>query len=72
MITTRLNIKNATCASCGAKVLKALDKAFGDKIESNFIYTEHAVLIEHPDTINANDLIKTIKDAGYKAEIENE
>lgn len=59
---------NIECPSCEAKVKPFLDKKEG--IDSWHVDTEHAdkVLTVETDSLEAKDVIKTIKRTGFVAE----
>ena len=57
------------CASCAQNIEKSLKRHTGVKNASVNFATETAMVMHDPMEVGANDLIETIKKAGYAAQI---
>ncbi|MEN8176009.1 MAG: heavy metal translocating P-type ATPase [Pseudomonadota bacterium] len=64
--TATLAVSGMTCANCAARVERALQKLPGVVDASVNLATEHAVVRYLPDSLNAGDLAKAVRDAGYQ------
>ncbi len=65
-----LNISGMTCASCVAKVEKALKNVNGVEEASVNFASEKAKVIYDETKVTKNTLIQVVEDAGYKASFE--
>ena len=66
-LTFKTNIK---CAGCIAKATPFLDKVAGkDNWEVDVINPEKILRIEADQTVTAEQVIKAVEEAGYKAEV---
>ncbi|HEX9739223.1 MAG TPA: copper ion binding protein, partial [Ignavibacteriaceae bacterium] len=64
-----LPVEGMTCASCVARVEKALSKVDGiDDVSVNFA-TEKVSLSYNPDKVNEKIISSAVEDAGYKIDI---
>lgn len=64
-----LNVTGMHCASCVSRVEKALQKNEGVKFASVNLTTGKVVVAFDNNLINTDKLIKSVKDAGYGAEV---
>ncbi len=67
MITTDLDLRGMTCASCAARVERALNAVAGVRATVN-LAVERAH-VEHPAEVSADDLIRAVRSAGYQASV---
>jgi Cu+-exporting ATPase len=65
-----LNIKKMHCASCALTIEKALKDHSGVKEANVNFASEKAYLTYNPNVTNKNELIKTVRGAGYDAILE--
>jgi Cu+-exporting ATPase len=65
MKKVEINIEGMTCASCSAHVTKGFEKLGGKNINVNPVTNKG--ILEVQDNITKKDLIKSVKDSGYKA-----
>jgi Cu+-exporting ATPase len=65
-----LNIKKMHCASCALTIEKALKDHSGVKEANVNFASEKAYLTYNPNVTNKNELIKTVRGAGYDAALE--
>jgi Cu+-exporting ATPase len=63
-----LKIDGMTCASCVARVEKAISRASGIQNVSINLATEKATITANTDLYNFNEIRELIKDAGYDAQ----
>ena len=64
----RLEIGGMTCASCAARIERKLNKLDGVAASVNFA-TEEAAVAFDPARLSVADLIKTVEQTGYTAEL---
>jgi Cu+-exporting ATPase len=64
----RLEIGGMTCASCAARIERKLNKLDGVEASVNFA-TEEAAVAFDPGRFTVADLVKTVEDTGYTAEL---
>ncbi|MGL1893039.1 MAG: heavy metal translocating P-type ATPase [Spirochaetaceae bacterium] len=67
----QLNIQGMTCASCVAHVEKGIKKTTGIDMASVNLATEKATISYDPDKTNVDDIVKSVFNAGYSANIPN-
>jgi copper chaperone len=66
---TILRSQEFSCPSCVVKIEKALHSLVGVE-EAKVHFNTGRVVVEHdPEQISANELVKTIKAAGYEAKV---
>jgi Cu+-exporting ATPase len=70
MRKTQLKITGMTCASCVARVEKAIRETKGVEQASVNLATEIATFVYDPAQISIEDIVRSIKDAGYGVEEE--
>ncbi|HUL61806.1 MAG TPA: heavy metal translocating P-type ATPase, partial [Methanocella sp.] len=70
MRKTQLKITGMTCASCVARVEKAIRETKGVEQANVNLATEIATLVYDPQQISIEAIVKAIKDAGYGVEEE--
>jgi Cu+-exporting ATPase len=70
MRKTQLKITGMTCASCVARVEKAIRETKGVEQANVILATEIATFVYDPAQISIEDIVKSIKDAGYGVEEE--
>lgn len=71
----QLNIQGMTCASCVAHVEKGIKKISGIDMASVNLATDKATISFDPKETNIDEIIKSVSNAGYSAnipEVENE
>ncbi|MHA1405925.1 MAG: heavy metal translocating P-type ATPase [Candidatus Heimdallarchaeaceae archaeon] len=69
METKKINIEGMTCASCVARVEKALTSLEGVNSASVNLVAHNAQLIYDPHKVNEKDIYKAVEKAGYKASV---
>ncbi|MHA1667563.1 MAG: heavy metal translocating P-type ATPase [Candidatus Heimdallarchaeaceae archaeon] len=69
METKKINIEGMTCASCVARVEKALTSLEGVDSASVNLVAHNAQLIYDPHKVNEKDIYKAVEKAGYKASV---
>ncbi len=67
MITTDLELRGMTCASCAARVERGLNALDGVRATVN-LAVERAH-VEHQPTVSPDDLIQAVQSAGYQASV---
>ena len=67
MATIQLGIEGMTCASCSARVERALGKRPGVDSASVNLATERATVIYDPGAISPHHLLDAIDEAGYRS-----
>lgn len=70
MRKTQLKITGMTCASCVARVEKAIRETKGVEQANVNLATEIATFVYDPAQISIEDIVHSIKDAGYGVEEE--
>ncbi|HEY3272306.1 MAG TPA: heavy metal translocating P-type ATPase [Methanocella sp.] len=70
MRKTQLKITGMTCASCVARVEKAIRETKGVEQANVNLATEIATFVYEPSQISIEDIVHAIKDAGYGVEEE--
>ena len=70
--TLSFRIQGISCASCAARIEKALKGLNGVGQASVNLATEKAAILFDPKTIEENDLIRAIEDLGYHVLQESE
>ncbi|WP_028848371.1 heavy metal translocating P-type ATPase [Thermocrispum agreste] len=65
--TMELSIGGMTCASCANRIERKLNKL--DGVQATVNYATEKATVSHPETIQPEDLIATIEQAGYSAEL---
>lgn len=70
MTTTDLELRGMNCASCAARVERALNQLDGVHATVNFAVERAHV--EHGATVSARDLIRAVESAGYQASLSRE
>jgi Cu+-exporting ATPase len=70
MRKTQLKITGMTCASCVARVEKAIRETKGVEQANVNLATEIATFVYDPSQIMIEDIVRSIKDAGYGVEEE--
>lgn len=70
LLSTTIKVSGMTCGSCSASITEALEKIPGVVHVSVSLITEIA-LIDHTSQVTAHDLVSSIEDCGFEAEIEN-
>ncbi|HKM09604.1 MAG TPA: heavy metal-associated domain-containing protein [Candidatus Methanomethylophilaceae archaeon] len=68
MSNTNLKIQGMTCGSCSAKVEEAL-KSVDGVTDVTVDHRKGSARITHNDSISTEKLIRTVVDAGYRAEV---
>ena len=66
MQTLSLQIQGMTCASCVARVEKALKAQAGVQAASVNLATEKAAVVYDPEKLGEKDLIRAVEDLGYR------
>ncbi len=64
-----LQIENLDCPSCSKKIIKVLEKDFGDKVEPAFDLTTRQINIDYDPSISVDEILKSIDSAGFKASV---
>ncbi|WP_053228200.1 heavy metal translocating P-type ATPase [Spirochaeta cellobiosiphila] len=67
MEIVQLDIQGMTCAACVNHVEKGIKKGTGIDMASVNLATEKATVSYDPSTTNIDDIIKSVRDAGYGA-----
>jgi Cation transport ATPase len=62
-----LPITGMTCAACASRIEKSLNKAEGVSVASVNLATERATIHYDPAITGPDNLVATIRDAGYDA-----
>ena len=70
MRKTELKITGMTCASCVARVEKAIQETKGVESATVNLATEKATFVYDPAHINIDDIVRSIREAGYGVEEE--
>jgi Cu+-exporting ATPase len=70
MKKTQLKITGMTCASCVARVEKAIRETKGVEQANVNLATEIATFVYDPSQISIEDIVRSVKDAGYGVEEE--
>lgn len=64
-----LQLENVDCPSCSKKIEKALERAYGEKVEPAFDLGTRQMNIDYDPSLTVDEIIKTINGAGYKAHV---
>ena len=67
MIQTTVKVEGMMCPMCEKHVTEAIQKAFPDATEVKASHVEGKVDVTSPAALDADTLMKTINDSGYKA-----
>ena len=67
MIQTTVKVEGMMCPMCEKHVTEAIQKAFPDATEVKASHVEGKVDVTSPAVLDADTLMKTINDSGYKA-----
>lgn len=69
MLKVKFDIEGMTCSSCASHIDKAVNKLDGVKNVSVNLLSNNMTLEYDEKVITTNDIIKSVKDAGYGAKI---
>lgn len=67
MITTDLELRGMTCASCAARVERGLNAL--DGVHATVNLAVERAHVEHDDTVSADELLRAVESAGYQAAV---
>lgn len=67
MIQTTVKVEGMMCPMCEKHVTEAIQKAFPEATEVKASHVEGKVDVTSPAALDADTLMKTINDSGYKA-----
>jgi P-type Cu+ transporter len=68
-VALNLNISGMTCANCALKIDTKLKKLPGISQSNVILPTESAKVVFNIKTTNIDEILKSIKDLGYKASL---
>jgi Cu+-exporting ATPase len=67
MSTVELSIGGMTCASCAARIEKKLNRL--DGVTASVNYATEKALVQHPDSVDLEQLVGTVEAVGYTASV---